>query len=183
MSILRVAALAAAIGLNLSANPSVTVCLQGLSVVPGPVLNQAQILAKDMLARASVDICWRRGAPPGGHQSVRVIVVDLADETPRRVNPGALAVSLPYEGTHITVFYDRVRQTPAAPSLIPTLLAHVFVHEITHLLEGSDQHAASGIMKARWTPRDYSDMAEKPLLFSETDLLLIRSGMASTPGP
>ena len=41
------------------------------------------------------------------------------------------------------------------PSLVPALLGHVLAHEIAHLLEGTDLHSDSGIMKARWNSSDY----------------------------
>ncbi len=35
------------------------------------------------------------------------------------------------------------------------VLAHVLVHEITHILEGLNEHSQEGIIKARWTFQDY----------------------------
>ena len=40
------------------------------------------------------------------------------------------------------------------------LLAHVLVHEITHVLEGVDRHTGQGVMKARWTEDDLALMAQ-----------------------
>lgn len=58
------------------------------------------------------------------------------------------------------------------------LLAHVLVHEITHILQGTCRHSDTGIMKARWTHQDYMEMGQKPLSFTEKDLQLIRTGLA-----
>ena len=83
---------------------------------------------------------------------------------------------LPYEGTHITVFYDRLQQRNE-PKRLPVVLAHVLVHEITHLLQGIDRHSVSGIMKAHWSIEDYHEMAFKPLPFTQDDVDLIQQGM------
>jgi hypothetical protein len=53
--------------------------------------------------------------------------------------------TLPYEGTHIVIFYDRV-QAAIAPGRVTTLLAHVMAHEVTHMLEGIPRHSAEGVL-------------------------------------
>jgi hypothetical protein len=57
--------------------------------------------------------------------------------------------------------------------------AHVLVHEIVHILERTDHHADSGVMKAQWNPDDYAHMMQSPLGFTEEDLQLIRLGLAA----
>ena len=85
--------------------------------------------------------------------------------------------SRPYEGTHITIFYDRVRV--AEPRVTQVVLAHVLVHEITHILQGIFRHSESGVMKARWTAKDYSDMTWQPLSFTDGDIELMKNGLAT----
>jgi hypothetical protein len=157
----------------------VAVYMQGLSVVPAPVLNRAQALANDIFAGVGVSIDWRRGQPSRlQSQLQRQIVVEMTTQTPGHLKPGALAFATPYEGVHIQVFYDRV-QTVTEPELTPTVLAHVLVHEITHILQGTCRHSETGVMKARWTHQDYMEMGQKPLSFTEQDVALIQSGVAS----
>jgi len=79
---------------------------------------------------------------------------------------------------HIVIFYDRVQQA-AHPDLIPCLLAHVLVHEITHILQGFSRHSDQGVMKASWDGSDYSAMAWKPLAFAREDIDLIHLGLAA----
>ena len=59
------------------------------------------------------------------------------------------------------------------------LLAHVLVHELTHLLEGVPRHSASGIMKAHWDENDYSRMLLAPLPFAAEDIEMIWRGMTA----
>jgi hypothetical protein len=53
------------------------------------------------------------------------------------------------------------------------------LHEITHMIQGTDAHSESGIMKARWDTHDYLQMERKPLSFTNTDILLIYRGLGT----
>jgi hypothetical protein len=177
MKIRAMAAVAITVAISARAD-EVTVYVQGLSVVPAPALNRAQVLANEIFGGVGVKIDWRRGQPSRSRsRSEKPIVVEMITDTPRKLKPGALAFARPYEGVHITLFYDRVRAT-TEPELTHNLLAHVLVHEITHILQGTCQHSDSGVMKAHWTHTDYMEMGQKPLWFTEEDIQLIRAGLA-----
>jgi len=60
---------------------------------------------------------------------------------------------------------------------VPHLLAYVLVHEITHVLQGTNRHSEMGIMKAAWDETDFFDMAHGQLQFSPEDVSLIYRGM------
>lgn len=105
------------------------------------------------------------------------IVVSLSESTPKAFHPSALAYALPYEGVHIQVFYERI--AGADPELVPSLLAYVIVHEISHILQGVDRHSKSGIMKAKWTSSDYTLMKRGQLRFTPLDVEIIRAGFAA----
>jgi len=104
--------------------------------------------------------------------------ITLSEDTPKDLLPGALAYARPYEGVHIQIFYDRVCNA-VRPRAVPYLLAHVLVHEITHILQGSSRHSATGIMKAQWDAADYSQMEQMPLRFASEDIRLIRQALSS----
>ena len=137
----------------------------------------AQKLAEQMFATAGVRVEWRVGPPSEAKiAEQRPIVIRFASNTSPSDHPGALAFAVPYEGVHIKIFYDRVRL--GNPRATQAVLAHVLVHEMTHILQGIDRHSESGIMKARWTAQDYTDMGWKPLSFTSSDIDLIQSGLA-----
>ena len=148
----------------------VTVCMD-LRYVSAESI--ARVLASEMFSGIGVTIAWRnpRGCP------AEAILISLTDETPENLSRGTLAYALPYEGVHIRVFYDRIRRY--GPELAPRLLAHVLVHEITHILQGIARHSASGVMKAYWRFDDYHTMLVKPLRFEGEDIDLIRRGLAA----
>jgi hypothetical protein len=138
-------------------------------------LKLAEKTASHMFEEVGVKVEWShypRPCPAEKH----VIVVSLSYDTPETQRPNAWAYALPYEGTHIVVFYDRI-QKRVVPARVPILLAHVLVHEITHILQGVVRHSSSGVMKARWDSGDFFEMARKSLGFTKLDVVLIRRGL------
>jgi hypothetical protein len=151
----------------------VTVCMEmGLAFSEA---TQAKAIASRMFSGIGVTIDWRHRCPADG------ILISLAGLTPANRLPGALAYAMPYEGTHIVIFYDRVQES-TQPNMVPRVLAHVLVHEITHILQGVSRHSSQGLMKARWDDSDYSAMTWKPLPFASEDIDLIYKGLATRAG-
>jgi len=147
----------------------VTVCIEPYQSVPLGV----RPLVSEMFASIGVSVDWRVwDACPAGVGAIRV---RLSDSSPSMPNSEALAVARPYEGS-IVVFLDRVREE-LNRHRGPSVIAHVLVHEITHVLEGINWHSDTGIMKARWNSNDYGEMCHKPLPFAEEDVGLIYDGL------
>ena len=145
-------------------------------------VSQAQGLAAEIFKRAGVNVEWH--TMTSCPTSPDTIKITFSDRTPRTVRPGAMAYALPYEGTHIVIYYDRVAL--ADPENFPRLLAYVIVHETTHILQRLARHSETGIMKANWDRKDYAQMRMDNLTFTEADLDLIHQGLearAPTPTP
>jgi hypothetical protein len=147
------------------------------NVAPSLVIMPARAQAEKIFADIGVSIRWRSG-PPHASLPRNFVIVEMADNTPRNCYPGALAYAMPYDRHHLKVFYDRVRATVYSQT-VPALLAHVFVHEITHVIQGFSRHSSVGIMKARWDVDDYLLMQSKRLTFTEEDIHFIRQGLAA----
>jgi len=130
--------------------------------------------ASKIFAEIGVRVVWHVGwsCPP----SESMLQISFSEETRETQLPDGLAYALPYEGTHIVVFYDRIKQTTRNAGA-PHLLAYVMVHEIAHILQGISQHSAKGIMKAHWGPEDYFEMGRKGLRFTPDDAELIYKGL------
>jgi hypothetical protein len=95
--------------------------------------------------------------------------------------PGALGYAQPFGDAYVRVFCDRIQQS-FPPEREPYKLGHVLAHEITHVLEGTNFHAVSGVMKAVWDFGECRRMAVHPLMFTATDILLIRQGLENRVG-
>jgi hypothetical protein len=150
----------------------VVVCMKG----DRAGMERARASASRLFRLAGVQLEWHadlsfcQGQP-------QAIMVSLMTSTPRTFHPGALAYALPYEGVHIQVFYDRIEI--ADPRLLPSLLANVIVHEISHILQGIDRHSESGIMKAEWNSADFTLMQSGQLRFTGLDVEMIDTGLAA----
>lgn len=176
-TILITAAMAIVAGVNASAKVTadngrrVTVYHCNDMAIQQGVVGAARDLASKMFITIDVHLNWRSGCPTGPEAGS--IVVDFVTDAPTTFKPGALAYALPYEGVHIRIFADRI----ATRSNAREVLAHVMVHEITHILQGEARHSSEGIMKAIWTQADFNAMAAKPLSFTAEDVELINRGM------
>lgn len=148
-----------------------TVCMDD---APGPVPTVARMFVAQMFAGIGVRIHWRARLAecPAG-----ALKISLSNKTEETLHPGALAYALPYEGTHIVVFYDRILGMGNLRS-VPRVMAHVIAHEIGHILERTVRHSADGVMKARWSNDDIHAMQRKPLAFATEDVDLIYMGLA-----
>jgi hypothetical protein len=161
-----------------NARPKVRVYVDN-NAVPPSVLHLAEAMADVMFASAGVRIEWRGHSPEGGPVRGGALAIGLASNTPDHLLPGALAFARVYEGVHIDVFCDRLSRLAPGSKLAVPLLAHVLVHEITHILQGIDRHSDTGVMKACWTASDYADMVSAPLPFTPQDIQLILLGLAA----
>jgi hypothetical protein len=152
--------------------PRVTVCMDAGITMEAL---QAQAIATKMFAGINVKLDWHtERACPANREGI--IHIRLEAGSPAGSVPGPLAWALPYEGVHIQVFVDRVRKL-VTPKIVPVLMAHVLVHEITHILQGVSRHSECGIMKATWDHKDHLKMAWRPLSFTEKDVELIHLGL------
>jgi hypothetical protein len=132
---------------------------------------QAQGIAAKMFAGIGMKIAWHdmSGCP------AQSILISLSEHAPASFHSGAMAYAMPYEGAHIVLFYDRIAVSGRA--LLPHLMAHVMVHEITHILQGVDRHSEEGVTKAHWGLQDFNRMMGKSLDFTEGDVEMIRNGL------
>ena len=185
MKIAMMAALAVATGVSANARQSeegtrikVRVYVDNNAVQPG-VLHLAEGIAGAMFRTAGVRIEWHGHSPEGGPPRGGALAIGLASNTPDHLLPGALGFARVYEGVHVDIFCDRLDRLAPGSKMGIRLLAHVLVHEITHMLQGIDRHSESGVMKACWTASDYAEMASTPLPFTPFDIQLIHLGLAA----
>ena len=159
---------------DLAVERKVVVCMEPGTDIFGAL--RAQTVASKIFAEIGVKIEWhRQNSCPAD-----ALLVSISNSTPADLLPGALAYALPYEGTHIVVFDDRIQKT-VEPGSAPYLLGHVLAHEITHILQGVNRHSESGVMKAHWGSDDFLKMKWKSLSFTEEDVTLIHLSLDARP--
>ena len=148
---------------------SVTVCMHsGTDLLAG---HMAQAEVSKIFAKVEIQIVWRDPLRSCTGEDGTVIVSFL-NKTPASDHPNAWAYALPYELTHIVVFYDRIQEI-VGRSGAPHLLAYVVAHEITHILQGVNRHSDTGIMKASWNSEDFFEMGRGSLDFAPSDVHIL----------
>ena len=190
MAILALAAIPCFPKERQDAKRSLTVYVDSRAAVPDESLSDAEFLASRIFEQAGVFVRWRRGQSKG-HDMEQAITVAIITNTPQKFHPGALAYAEVYLGqfkdAHIRIFFDRVESSatvlplssPFARKLVPSLLGHVLVHEITHILQGIHHHSDEGVMKGHWTTENLFQMSYRPLPFDPLDVELIQRGLAN----
>lgn len=153
----------------------VPVCLESNGV--DREVGKAEILASSMFRHAGVMIEWHSSARSCRADGQRAIVVNLVENAPPDAGPRALARAYPYDGVRIDVFLDRIPTLRRDPASV--VLAHVLVHEITHILQDVTRHSDTGVMKAQWSSEDYTHMHFRPLSFTAEDIEFMQRGLAA----
>jgi len=136
-----------------------------------------------MYARIGIRLAWREGVAASGAPSASAVTIQVrfAGSGPVNATSDALAFALPFADgvTAMTVMYHRIQMVAGKASREQSILAHVLAHEIGHILQCTNQHSQTGVMKAHWNGQDYDAMGKKPLDFTQDDVDLILQGLNS----
>lgn len=151
----------------------------GGTIVPNEVLGRARYITAKVLMGADVTVQWAKGERPRDGQRAfcgERLTIAFDAVAPEGFAAQAMAYTKLNAGwsTEIHIFYDRVSMFPDRARM-PEFLGHVLAHEIVHQLQGVSRHSSDGVMKARWTGQDCSELVRKPLPFAAEDVDLIRS--------
>jgi hypothetical protein len=165
------ACMAHAITYGSETRQNLTACLQVEIFDQHLISARAQGLATRIFADIGIPLNWRV-CEPAGESSQTPIVVQLVSGKTEGLTSGVLGYAMPYR-RHIIIFFDRIETMEDAP----TVLGHVMVHEITHIIQGVPRHSDTGLMKPHWSRHDLVQMRYKPLPFTEWDLLLLYAGL------
>ncbi len=175
------------------AAPDLVVFVEGSNLVTTSVLRQAEATGSRMFAGIGVNVLWTERRPVGsGEPAVGActpqrpmeIGVRIALQKTSGASHEAFASANPYASNdmRITLFYGELHEALRPQShLEATVMAHVLVHELTHVLQRVARHSKTGVMQAHWTPRDYTAMQRSPLEFTEEDIDLIHLGLRGLP--
>jgi hypothetical protein len=105
------------------------------------------------------------------------LVVRIVRGFPAHALPDVLGYAFPdaKAGAHVTVLYDRIKPLGQSGVIsVSALLGYATAHEIGHVLLGTTEHSADGIMKARWGKPEYERAAIGFLEFTPSQRAEIR---------
>lgn len=154
--------------------------------------------AAQLLAAAGVKSSWKLcppssllQSPPScgetGSLTILVRVLPPADAKAWPVGSascGLALTGLPGEHGSLAIIDEACITAQSGPvsHLWAALMGHVLAHEIGHLLMGRDSHSPSGLMSARWTKAEQSELLRGELRFTKEDSARLRDGLASRVG-
>ena len=134
------------------------------NIVPASTVSQAQQITGKSLPKSDSHSGGEvEGTRPTTPRAGRVLIISFVSHS-ETVPSGALAYARPFSkgGDHIVIIADRLKaHIDRGQQHAAGVLAHVFTHEITHMLQRLNRHSDSGLMKPRWTSDDFSSMAYK----------------------
>jgi len=167
----------------------VAVCVADDGYVPNSDLRTARTTVSRIYAVIGVHIAWpavRQCTARASDGPIAIFVrFDRRSGTWASHSQDALGWVSPFgeNSKTITILYDRIQIIAGRVEWEQQILAHVLAHEIGHVLQGTDYHAPSGVMKAHWSTADLAAMQVRPLEFTSTDVSLIRHGLNLPEAP
>lgn len=153
----------------------VSVCVRFSSSVNLPIVSFGKNIAARIFEPTGVRLQWTCRPP-----AANGVIVEIKRYTPEEFHRGALAYALPFahDGVRVVLLYDRLEAyLPASISSAGAFFGAVLAHEIAHVIESLDRHAATGVMKGRWTDDDFASIEKRSFTFSAEDTDLIRAGI------
>ena len=162
----------------------VTISIDELTAVNGLQMARSVSRARAMFAAIGIRMEW---AHRETWRHAELIKCDASRGVPIRVRlvgyvrggkPDVMGVANPYAvGEKIIVIrYDLVEAAESAP-IREALMAHVLVHEITHVLQGIAHHDQTGIMEKHWSPSEIAEMPKIAMSFTPAGVELIQMGL------
>ena len=136
------------------------------------IAEQAELMASLMFHRIGVKVQWHRGLGSCPYSPNPPMYVKYDVNEPKDFDAGTLGWAMPFEGMHVNIYYNRIANAGKVE-----ILAHLLVHELSHLMQGLATHADAGIMKAVWDHYDLHQMQLLPLQFTNTDVQMIHKGL------
>jgi hypothetical protein len=151
---------------------------------PPAILRAATAQAARIFAAAGVQLVWHTASnsAPEAHrldfsplqEGLRdgrdYLSVRLVSGLPDTAYPDAVGFALPHArfGAHVTILYDRFDSKFArfGDDKAAILLGVMIAHEVGHVLLGSADHSAAGLMKGRWNDTEIMLAVTGRLYFS-----------------
>ena len=159
---------------------SVLVRIHDAYEIPSHQLATARTTVEGIMKSAGVAVTWPR-CPCLSPVNPGELVVRITASVPAST-PGSLGFSFvdigQRTGTLATVFADRVHSLAAIAGVDEgELLGRVIAHEISHLLIGTRDHGARGLMRGEWRASELALQRPTDWVFSRSEGVAIRRAL------
>jgi hypothetical protein len=152
---------------------TITVCVdQGNTKISLPI---AESVTSAIFANIGFRVEWKGDVRlcTSERGDIQIYVLEKAT---KNVSSDALGYAMPFQGSIIVVFADRLRMYATQTLRWSYLAGYVMAHEIAHLLQGLSRHSATGIMKASLDRQDVEKCFRHSMTFADEDIQMIRTG-------
>jgi hypothetical protein len=160
--------------ISLKGNPQVIVSVYNDAQVPDDTLTRAEQQATNTFLRSGLNIEWLNCTHQdtaacnevGGQQHLFLRITPKIATSLNETAFGIAFIGSDGIGRNANVFWRRVEDIQQnSKANVSLILGSVMAHEIGHLLLGSNSHALSGIMRARWESDELHRISMGSLLF------------------
>lgn len=158
-------------------NSSLDIAVYNDARVPWDVVAQSEERARMIFSHAGFELIWTNRYQDSDQASPQLSktgrpnplvlrIIPHAASSTNNITFGVSFLGANGTGRYSDIFWSRVLELHAQSNLDTAgILGSVMAHEIGHLLLGSDAHAVSGIMRARWESVELHQIAMGTLLF------------------
>jgi hypothetical protein len=161
-------------------------------VSPG-TLAQAEARATFLMAQAGIDLELLNCPPADPSDFTPAVSPCSVVEWPRRLsvrivargnsaNPETFGEAFLDDtgcGVYAKVYYQNLADSRESLGLSEgDMLGFVIIHELGHLLLGSNSHSTTGVMQAHWSPTTLRDAASGILFFTSHQAAILHSRLA-----
>jgi len=160
-------------------------------MLPG-ILLSAESEASRIFRRSGIEVHWLNCPLPaeGPEAPAQCEVADFPAHLQLRIakrsrNLNGFTLGISYlssdgSGCYADLFYRRVEEMHESSHVsLASILGHGVAHEIGHLLLGTNSHAGTGIMRARWQSGELASVSKGALFFSSIQSQEMRNKLAT----
>jgi len=169
-----------------------TVAVHNDAGIPQGTLLEAEAEASRLFRQAGVAVRWLNCPLPAdgpvdpGQCRMAEFPAHLQLRIARRsrnlnqITFGISYLSADGSGCYADLFYEPVEEMHGRSRVnLASILGDVAAHEIGHLLLGTNSHAGSGIMRARWQSAELGSIRTETFFFSAAESRQMRSRLAA----
>jgi hypothetical protein len=159
--------------------PHVGVFVRNLSIATPEAVEDAEAIGHGVFRSAGIKISWINNVDNIVWREPDLILraVILPEAPPSRAAT-AFGTALRAR-RELLLYYDRIQLGSTAANIpVHVMMSLALVHEVGHLLLDSDEHAASGVMRAEWGQAELAAVQRGQMRFTADQCRRMKANLA-----
>jgi len=184
MSLWALLPISLSVNIALAAEPAIRVYLFDQSNLPAEDMKTFVTSASGILQRAGIGSVWLNcsagDACPDQFDASDFIVRVMPIKKKDHFRALGSSFAGTEGGSYATIYFPTVKDKALDTQVpIPVLLALATVHELGHLILGSQSHWPDGIMNARWGAKELREMTSRNRFFNPSQSRQLQARLAA----